>query len=89
MKDKVYWKQKNGVLISIDDMDINHLRNVLKGIIRNNEKIDEYNKQVRLHNAKKSSFKLNGDIANFFNEEQEDSLQNEFYNPNLEPDNLY
>ena len=28
MKDKpVYWKQANGELISVDDMDINHLRN--------------------------------------------------------------
>jgi hypothetical protein len=32
----VYWKQRNGVLISIDDMDINHLRNVLKMILRKN-----------------------------------------------------
>jgi ABC-type histidine transport system ATPase subunit len=32
----VYWKQRNGELISIDDMDINHLRNVLKMIIKNN-----------------------------------------------------
>jgi hypothetical protein len=68
----VYWKQRNGVLISVDDMDINHLRNVLKMLIRQNEtknkQIDEYNKQVRLHNARKSSFQLNGDIANLFHE---------------------
>jgi len=32
-KQPVYWKQKNGVLISVDDMDINHLRNVLKMIL--------------------------------------------------------
>jgi hypothetical protein len=50
----VYWKQKNGDLISIDDMDENHLRNVLKMIIRNN-------------NNKKKEFKLNGDAANDFN----------------------
>jgi len=37
MADIVYWKQKNGELISIDDMDIQHLRNTLKMIIRNNE----------------------------------------------------
>lgn len=37
MKDKepVYWRMRNGRLISVDDMDINHLRNVLKMIIRN------------------------------------------------------
>jgi hypothetical protein len=35
MKDNiVYWKMRNGKLISVDDMDINHLRNVLKMIIR-------------------------------------------------------
>ena len=40
MKDNspVYWKMRNGRLISVDDMDINHLRNVLKMIIRNREK---------------------------------------------------
>jgi len=32
----VYWKQRNGVLISIDDMDENHVRNVLKMILRKN-----------------------------------------------------
>jgi hypothetical protein len=51
--DIVYWKQRNGVLISIDDMDINHLRNTLKMIIRNNNK--------------KQAFVLNGDMANEFN----------------------
>ncbi len=38
-KEIVYWKQRNGELISIDDMDVNHLRNVLKMIIRNNQKV--------------------------------------------------
>ena len=38
-KEPVYWKMRNGELISVDDMDINHLRNVLKMIIRNNQKI--------------------------------------------------
>ncbi len=54
MKDIVYWKKKNGDLISIDDMDENHLRNTLKMIVRNNAK-------------KKQEFELNGDIANDFN----------------------
>lgn len=39
MDDKdVYWKMRNGTLINVDDMDVNHMRNVLKGIIRENEK---------------------------------------------------
>ena len=34
----VYWKMRNGKLVSIDDMDINHLRNVLKMIVKNSNK---------------------------------------------------
>ena len=52
----VYWKQRNGVLISIDDMDINHLRNTLKMIVNNSNK-----------HKKRTEFKLNGDMANEFN----------------------
>ena len=35
----VYWKMRNGRLIDVDLMDVNHLRNVLKIIIRNNQKV--------------------------------------------------
>lgn len=79
MKDNaVYWKMRNGRLISIDDMDVNHLRNVLKMIIRNNHK-------VQIMQAKpKVEFKLNGDIAQFFNEEQNNSFQNDYYEFALE-----
>ena len=51
-----YWKMRNGELISIDNMDINHLRNTLKMIVNNSNK---HRKQVE--------FKLNGDMANEFN----------------------
>ena len=34
---KVYWTMKNGEKIDIDEMDINHLRNALKLIVRNRE----------------------------------------------------
>jgi hypothetical protein len=58
----VFWKMRNGKLISVDEMDINHLRNVLKMIIRNNQK-------VQVVQAKpKVEFKLNGDIAQDFND---------------------
>jgi len=53
----MYWKQLNGELISIDEMDIQHLRNTLKMVIRNNTKklIDnEINK-------------FNSDMTNEFN----------------------
>ena len=74
----VYWKMRNGRLISVDDMDINHLRNVLKMIIRNNYR-------VQVVQAKpKVEVKLNGDIAEFFNEEQNNSFQNDYYESSLE-----
>ena len=72
-KELIFWKMRNGRLISVDDMDINHLRNVLKMIIRNNHK-------VQVIQAKpKVEVKLNGDMANFFNEEQNNSFQNDYY----------
>jgi hypothetical protein len=37
----VYWKQRNGKLIDVDDMDINHLRNTLKMIIKNSQKVQK------------------------------------------------
>lgn len=57
----VYWKMRNGKLISVDEMDINHLRNTLKMILRNREKALE---QVK--SKPKVEFKLNGDMANEF-----------------------
>ena len=51
-----YWKMRNGNLISIDNMDINHLRNTLKMIVNNSNK---HRKQV--------TFELKGDMANEFN----------------------
>jgi hypothetical protein len=56
-KEIVYWKQKDGKLVSIDDMDTNHLKNVLKMIVKNSNK----------HKVQKE-FKLNGDMANEFND---------------------
>ena len=32
---KEYWKTKEGVLVDIDEMSTNHLRNTLKMIVRN------------------------------------------------------
>ena len=58
----VYWKQKNGDLISIDLMEVDHLRNVLKMIIRNNNKIQA----TCPHNATQA-LELSGDEANDFN----------------------
>lgn len=53
----IYWKMKSGKMIDINLMDENHLRNVLKMIVNNSNK-----------HKKKQEFKLNGDMANEFNE---------------------
>lgn len=53
----VFWKQANGKLVSVDEMDTNHLRNVLKMIIKNSQKA-----QIT------KEFTLNGDMANEFND---------------------
>ena len=80
MKDKeiVYWTMRDGNKISVDDMDINHLRNAFKYLIKHNanvvkqanELVDEYNALVRKRKAKRSSasFILNGDMAQEFHE---------------------
>jgi len=60
-KEIVYWKTKDGKLVSIDDMDTNHLKNVLKMIVKNSNK---HRVQIL---TKKQEFKLNGDAANMFN----------------------
>ena len=63
-----YWKQRNGELISIDDMDINHLRNTLKMIVNNSNKHkDKLEKEAYWKKQNEKVF-LNGDIANDFNE---------------------
>ena len=45
-KETVYWRMKDGRLISVDDMDVQHLRNTLKMIIRNNEEARKTNKDT-------------------------------------------
>ena len=37
MKEKVYWRGKNGEKIDIDEMSIDHLRNALKMAVKNAE----------------------------------------------------
>jgi len=61
---KYYWTQKNGQQIDVDSMDVNHLRNVVKMILRNLEKIEAKEKQ-------KQKFQLHGDIANDLNDQME------------------
>ena len=63
-----YWVTKKGENINVDDMDIKHLRNTLKMIIKNNQPKQK----------KRIEFTLNGDIANQFNEQQEEMEYDEF-----------
>lgn len=45
-KEPVFWRMRNGKLISVDDMDINHLRNTLKMILRNSKHYCEHCKYI-------------------------------------------
>lgn len=75
----VYWKTRNGRLVSVDDMDSNHIKNAFKHLIRRhqkvvqqaNEVVDKYNALVRKRKAERgeASFNLNGDIAQSFNDD--------------------
>ena len=65
-KEKIYWKQRNGEIIDIDDMDINHLRNVLKIVLKNRQTVIK-----QIVKSKRQSFML-GDIAAEFNSSQYD-----------------
>lgn len=49
----VYWTRKDGKRISIDDMDVNHLRNTLKLIV----------KSLKVKPVSKPKFEVRGDFA--------------------------
>ena len=77
----VFWKMRNGKLVSVDDMDTNHAKNAFKHLIKHhqnviqqaNEVVDKYNALVRKRKAERgeASFNLNGDIAQSFNNDME------------------
>lgn len=60
---------RNGNLISVDDMDEEHLRNTLKLVLRNRETVI---KRI-VESKSKRKFKLHGDMANDFNSSQHDT----------------
>ena len=53
-KKDYYWTMKNGQKINVNDMDLQHIRNTLKMIIRNIEASEK---------KEKYKFELHGDIA--------------------------
>ena len=61
-----YWTMQNGKKINVDDMDITHLRNVLKMILRNVEAQKALIAQEA--SRKKHHIELNGDMAQQFHE---------------------
>ena len=66
-KQIVYWTMRDGSKISVDDMDVNHLRNVLKMILRNIE---------QKKTVKRTELKLNGEIAQSM---IDDAMEQELY----------
>ena len=66
---KVYWKQKNGIRISVDDMTEQHAKNTLKMVlvILEKERLERIEKAVH----KDREVRLNGDMAQQFNDQQE------------------
>ena len=89
---KVYWRMKNGQMIDVMEMDVNHLRNVLKMILRSSNYYCEHceyivdNKKYPhrsmcpnniinsdVYSYRESQFELNGDIAQSFNDDMEQS----------------
>lgn len=69
----VYWKMRNGELISVDDMSADHLRNVLKMLIRNQRRIDAKSSEIHSLSQK---FTLNGEIAQYI---QDLFVEREYY----------
>lgn len=68
VNEQVYWRMKDGNKISIDDMDIKHLRNALKMVVRGLERLEKQ-RQINI----KSKFQLHGDIA----KDHYDTMMNE------------
>ena len=69
---KYYWTQKNGKQIDVDLMDINHLRNTLKLIIRNIEN-STFKKSVVNEN------RIGNIEANFFEDMYNEYVDECFY----------
>lgn len=74
-KEKVYWKMRNGNLISVDDMDEEHAKNVLKIVLKNRQTVIK-----QIIKSKRQSFTLHGDMANEFNRSQ---YENDEYDESL------
>jgi hypothetical protein len=66
MKDQVFWTTKAGDKIDIDKMDVEHLRNTLKMIVRNWETRRNLEIQRTLNNVVESSLDQNKEMNDIF-----------------------
>ena len=67
-KEPIYWTTKSGVKINVDHMDLNHLRNTLKMIIKNSAISTASNVEFVTNQINKNKIILNGDMAEQFHE---------------------
>ena len=67
MSNKVYWKMRDGKLISVDDMTEEHAKNTLKLVLKNRQTVIK-----QIVKSKRREFMLHGDMANDFNSSQYD-----------------
>ena len=70
----VYWTMRNGNKISVDNMDITHLRNTLKMIIKNSER-------AKAKVPVRERFEVRGEIAR---EQIENEMLNELMGDELD-----
>ena len=68
MSNKVYWKMRNGELISVDDMTEEHAKNTLKLVLKNRQTVIK-----QIVKSKRREFTLHGDMANEFNSSQQEN----------------
>lgn len=66
---KVYWTMKNGQKIDVDQMDIQHLRNTLKMLIR---------AKRAQSTPVKHKFEIHGEMAQNFLEQM---IEEDYYDP--------
>lgn len=67
---KVYWKTKKGEYIDIDQMDIYHLRNIVKMYVK---KVEAYKAKLN----EKNKFEIQGEIAQSMIDDAEDQEYNQ------------
>jgi hypothetical protein len=58
----VFWKMRNGKLVSVDEMDANHIKNAFKHLIKHHQNVVQHGS---------APFNLNGNIDQSFNNDME------------------